>query len=243
MHRVYGCHIDSKPLQSDAFFNFWILLKKLKERIGQESTALSFRRCGSRPPSGISNSPAAWCWLRWAKSGAICCKWLSAPAQPQCRSSKPLWSIQGTSNGSSCGWSQRECAQSAPTSRQVPTEWPGSGRCPEVRDSRSPTRCWASSGPTKIVWDSYGAIWTWAKIGTSSSYVLPKTFKSHENPSQPTYFHVRWKLNCPKLPSDLLCPWLILVEVFLINQLWGVLWEEVDRNKQIDSKVTVKINR
>ena len=109
MHRVYGCHIASKPLQSDAFFNCWILLKKLKERIGQESTALSFRGCGSRPPSGISNSrspvtpawTAAWCWLRWAKSSAICCKWLSAPAQPQCRlSSKPLWNIQGTSNGS-----------------------------------------------------------------------------------------------------------------------------------------------
>jgi hypothetical protein len=36
----------------------------------------------------------------------------------------------------------------------------------------------------------------------------------------------------------------LLVEVFLINELWGVLWEEVDHNKKIASKVTYsKINR
>ena len=30
------------------------------------------------------------------------------------------------------------------------------------------------------------------------------------------------------------------LEVFLINELWGVHWEEVDHNKKIASKVTVK---
>ena len=81
------------------------------------------------------------------------------------------------------------------------------------------SKLWSYRNLMGFLWGDMNLSQNWHKF-----VICPtKNFQITWNPSQPTYFHVRWKLNCPKLPSDLWC------------QLWGVLLGR-SWSKQTDSQ-------